>query len=594
MRKRWFTVERVSTKENPADLNTKPLSRERREYLMKKIGLCSETFEDKPNNMANVKVKQIVRMVVAMVTAGNLQGCDGGTISWTSSMVATWMNPLAWTATAWWTLTTIVLMSVIWFLWKTLNELKDQVVLYKQQWEAIVHTMRIQTLQEEPVVHPDAREEPFSGVWYNQETSEEEERDEDMEVREEHAVERGLDVMGEMEALDQEEPPQPGRIFLTNGLHGAAPGDDGDGPDESPRRIAERAEEREGDGVITVPDVDEGIEIMTNAIGEIMDAAEGHGGSSVEVEVEVEVADDESEDWEEEETPENRFLRYVQSGMEEVSDPDEWADIHYGRTASTPSRSRSPTPASSPNDPNVPERRAMPKILAQQRDRRIASERAEEEAQIGEEERYRRGQPEVTPSAGSSSRRRRPMGDNINFFHDSMEIAEYYSIGLVPRDAAAFDDWRWDLIMQGVGPETILVNNSRELSRYIATCTDISQRAALQRLLRSLHSLMVMFQSGNPNLWIDAAFNLKGWLESGRGVKYFELGSTDGGATNEEGEEEENTDDDDEDRQDRILRERRDRDDGDRRDGDGGDRRVPGEGESSSSRPSAWDYDDAV
>ena len=186
------------------------------------------------------------------------------------------------------------------------------------------------------------------------------------------------------------------------------------------------------------------------------------------------------------------------------------------------------------------------------------------------------------------------MGDNINFFHDSMEIAEYYSIGLVPRDAAAFDDWRWDLIMQGVGPETILVNNSRELSRYIATCTDISQRAALQRLLRSLHSLMVMFQSGNPNLWIDAAFNLKGWLECGRSVTYFELGSTDGGATNEEGEEEENTDDDDEDPQDRILRERRDRDDGDRRDGDGGDRRVPGEGESSSSRPSAWDYDDAV
>ena len=138
---------------------------------MKKIGLCSETFEDKPNNnMANVKVKQIVRMVVAMVAAGNLQGCDGGTISWTSSMVATWMNPLTWTATAWWTLTTIVLMSVIWFLWKTLNELKDQVVVYKQQWEAIVHTMRIQTLQEEPVVHPDAREEPFSGVWYNQES----------------------------------------------------------------------------------------------------------------------------------------------------------------------------------------------------------------------------------------------------------------------------------------------------------------------------------------------------------------------------------------------------------------------------------------
>ena len=46
MRRKMFLVERVSTKENPADLNTKPLSRERREYLMKKIGLVSETFND--------------------------------------------------------------------------------------------------------------------------------------------------------------------------------------------------------------------------------------------------------------------------------------------------------------------------------------------------------------------------------------------------------------------------------------------------------------------------------------------------------------------------------------------------------------------
>ena len=42
MRKQWFAVDRISTKDNPADLNTKALSRERREFLMKRIGLVSE------------------------------------------------------------------------------------------------------------------------------------------------------------------------------------------------------------------------------------------------------------------------------------------------------------------------------------------------------------------------------------------------------------------------------------------------------------------------------------------------------------------------------------------------------------------------
>ena len=61
-------------------MNTKPLSRERREYLLKKIGMISETFKEENNNGGNnVKVKQIVRMVVGMMTAGNLQGCDGTT-----------------------------------------------------------------------------------------------------------------------------------------------------------------------------------------------------------------------------------------------------------------------------------------------------------------------------------------------------------------------------------------------------------------------------------------------------------------------------------------------------------------------------------
>jgi hypothetical protein len=44
MMRQWFEVFKISTKESPADLNTKALSRERREFLMKRIGLVSEVF----------------------------------------------------------------------------------------------------------------------------------------------------------------------------------------------------------------------------------------------------------------------------------------------------------------------------------------------------------------------------------------------------------------------------------------------------------------------------------------------------------------------------------------------------------------------
>ena len=63
MRRKWVLVERVSTRENLVDFNTKPLSRERREYLMRNVGLMSETFNEEGmhghgNN--NIKIKRVV------------------------------------------------------------------------------------------------------------------------------------------------------------------------------------------------------------------------------------------------------------------------------------------------------------------------------------------------------------------------------------------------------------------------------------------------------------------------------------------------------------------------------------------------------
>lgn len=77
-----------------------------------------------------------------------------------------------------------------------------------------------------------------------------------------------------------------------------------------------------------------GITVLVDAFAEIADAAEGHARGQVSEDDEV---------WmEEEETTRSRWRQYVQSGQDEVSDRDEWAEIHYGSATSrtTPRRPR--------------------------------------------------------------------------------------------------------------------------------------------------------------------------------------------------------------------------------------------------------------
>ena len=141
-----------------------------------------------------------------------------------------------------------------------------------------------------------------------------------------------------------------------------------------------------------------------------------------------------------------------------------------------------------------------------------------------------------------------------------------------------------------LGPETILAHNSRELSNHIAQCRDPMEPARLQRLLRSLHGLMVMFQPKEQQLWIDAAYSVKGWPESGRDWSYFIEGSTEHGSRHEEGEEEEDEEEEEE--------AEAGSDDDDDDDIDPQDRRpVPdddaghGGGPTSSTNPTGWDYE---
>ena len=573
MRKRWFLVERISTKENPADLNTKPLSRERREYLMKKIGLMSETFNEENYAGGGVKVKQIVRLVVAMMTTGNLQGCDGPAWTWNTTWTS-WMNPMSWTSTAWWTILTLMLVGLVSYLVNYINELKKQLAKYKTVWTSIRETMDLVDTQD-PFVQellPDARQDPFSGIWYQEADEEEETIEDDSTVV--ASIDQMVNAMEDvMNMEDREEVPQAPRVILRNGTHGASPEEHAEVGEES--EPASGSRDQPGVAYDEIPTTEEGIAILTNAIAEIADGAATatHGG-----EPHSGHADESDDDWLEEdtETRSQRYLRYVQSSQCEVSDPDEWADVHYG-----PARSRSRSRDTPMTSPERPSPKAMPKILAERRRCRVADEVAEEMVRTAEEEQERRG-TQPSPSAGSVPQTL-PADDNVNYFRDSLTVANYFGVGMVPREYAAFEDYRWDLIMQGLGPETILVHNCRELSHYIAECGDLVERHRLQRLLRSLQALLVMLQSKDPNLWIDAAYNVRDWMEAGRSWNFFEEGSTAMGSRNEEGEEEERDDDDDIDPQDlRPLP-------------DGGrDGSEPDEGPSSGTRPTSWDYDDGA
>ena len=92
--------------------------------------------------------------------------------------------------------------------------------------------------------------------------------------------------------------------------------------------------------------------------------------------------------------------------QDEVSDPEEWADMHYG-AASSRSRSRSNNATPTP--------RTMPPMLAAQRRRCLAIERAEEMVDYAEESRERRGVRASLPSSGSSSRPTATTNDEENY-----------------------------------------------------------------------------------------------------------------------------------------------------------------------------------
>ena len=150
-----------------------------------------------------------------------------------------------------------------------------------------------------------------------------------------------------------EEEPIPTRTFLRNGIHGSSP------PEEVPEELGEIADETRHAEDEPAPTSSlspgEGATILLNSLSSMVadvcaSGADGEGGDS----------------WIDEmnETTSERHQRYVQSAQCEVSDPEEWADIHYGPATSVSRRSRSRRSRSREATP-VPTPRTMPKPLCE-------------------------------------------------------------------------------------------------------------------------------------------------------------------------------------------------------------------------------------
>lgn len=227
MRKKWFLVERVSTRENSSNLNTKLPSRERREFLMKKIGLVSGNFNIEENNSGdrNNKVKAVVRAITPVLMANNLQGC--GATSWTSFTMA---NSWRWSTTTWWILTTLMLIAVILYPMDKVRKVNFEMEKYKAVCKSIRETVNLRNRADpEEQILQDASRHPFSGVWLNHEDVEEETRISDAEVYDrqeiEESIERLNNTLDAFDEMDREATPRPRLRQIPNGVHGACEGD---------------------------------------------------------------------------------------------------------------------------------------------------------------------------------------------------------------------------------------------------------------------------------------------------------------------------------------------------------------------------------
>eukprot|EP00435_Cladocopium_sp_Y103_P032209 s2422_g8.t1 len=450
----------------------------------------------------NTKKKQLVKLLVNMIMASNLQGCqDERSDAWTMSW--SWICALC---------TIVILMVMLARSIMLMQYKNEELERYRMVWKTVREAAHLQRDQD-----------PFNNELDPCVYEEDKEEEDDVD---------GDETLTEMSA--DEEAPRTTPI----------PGVDRSEAAIMRRHRVVRHEVRHE---------------AANEGGE-REAPEGRG--------EPEEAEEDESFEEEPESPRARYRRYFQSTMDEVSDPDEWADMHYGVSTrpTTPESGEGEVPGepserSRSGHDDVPVPKAMPKALAKSRSRRIAMETAMDIAEAIEN-----SPPPVWPPVD-----RRGASMNLteeNYFLSSIPMASIFGIPPLPREPIALEDYRWDLLGAGLGPETVIVRNCQNLSRFIPTVTDEVERRSLECLLRNLQGLLIKFQSGDPRLWLETSEQTCSWLSNERSQYHWDEEETEWGSQ-EDAEEEDREDDpeqgDDDDAADDA-----------RGDGDGGDE-LPGQ-----------------
>lgn len=120
---------------------------------------------------------------------------------------------------------------------------------------------------------------------------------------------------------------------------------------------------------------------------------------------------------------------------------------------------------------------------------------------------------------------------DANYFLSNIPMANFWCISLVPREPLALDDYRWDLLMQGIGPENLVVHNCRNFSQRIPLEPDQREKNRQLRLLRNLQNLLSKFQSGKPEFWIEAGEQVPARVNDDRSIDFFEEADTDAGSS---------------------------------------------------------------
>ena len=93
-------------------------------------------------------------------------------------------------------------------------------------------------------------------------------------------------------------------------------------------------------------------------------------------------------------------------------------------------------------------------------------------------------------------------------------------MGPVPRDPNMLEDYRFEAINAGQGPERKLIRETREVRTWADR--NLSMRQAGYRLLQHLQDLLVGLRSGDPELYPQAAREYRHFCEDGHNLYFWD------------------------------------------------------------------------